>query len=189
MQDVNRMFPDAHSLLFKQFHFGLPVGGYKAGETLASVSKSHSKAEGEVVNFLNAEFAKRQIALISSRELKDRLERNPPKPVLLDIREQWEWDIAYIPNSQRITRDNCESLLSGLAKDAEIVLIDWKQDRGPDFSRWLSQRGFTQVKCLEGGIDDWAAKVEPQLARYDIDEDDGYRYEDIIEGHAPDGHP
>jgi hypothetical protein len=62
------------------------------------------------------------------------------------------------------------------------VLIDWKGDRAPSFQKWLAERGFTDVKCLEGGIDAWSEKVNTHLARYDIDsEDDDYRYEDIFD--------
>ena len=66
-------------------------------------------------------------------------------------------------------------------KDRELILIDWKQDRSPSFVQWLLQRGFSYAKCLEGGIDAWADKIDPSIARYEIDEDDGYRYEDIFE--------
>ncbi len=71
--------------------------------------------------------------------------------------------------------------MSSLGKDQEIILIDWKQDRGPSFQKWLTQRGFTNVRCLQGGIDAWSEAVDTRLSRYDIDEDDGYRYEDVIE--------
>ena len=100
---------------------------------------------------------------------------------MLDLRASWEWDIARIEGSQLITRENSESILSTLDKDRELVLIDWKQDRSPSFVQWLHQRGFSYAKCLEGGIDAWSDKIDPSLARYEIDEDDGYRYEDIYE--------
>jgi len=97
------------------------------------------------------------------------------------LRESWEWDIAHIEGSQLITRENSESILSNLKKDGELILIDWKQDRSPSFVKWLVQQGFSYAKCLEGGIDAWSDKIDPSLARYEIDEDDGYRYEDIID--------
>jgi len=58
----------------------------------------------------------------------------------------------------------------------------------------LTQRGYTNVHCLEGGIDLWSEKIDTHNNRYDIDEDDGYRYEDILdepddhEGHDHEGH-
>ena len=121
------------------------------------------------------------LTIITPEELHTRISSGGSNLILLDLRESWEWDIAHIEGSQLITRENSESILSNLKKDAELILIDWKQDRSPSFVKWLVQQGFSYAKCLEGGIDAWSDKIDPSLARYEIDEDDGYRYEDIID--------
>jgi len=121
------------------------------------------------------------LTVITPEALDNRLSAGGSNLILLDLRESWEWDIAHIEDSQLITRENSESILSNLKKDAELILIDWKQDRSPSFVKWLVQQGFSYAKCLEGGIDAWSDKIDPSLARYEIDEDDGYRYEDIID--------
>ncbi len=125
--------------------------------------------------------------VMSPEELHQRLDTSGSgNMTILDIREEWEWNIAKIEGSQLVTRENCESILSAIDKKQELVLIDWKQERSPSFQNWLLQRGFSCVKCLEGGIDAWADKIDPSLPRYEIDEDDGYRYEDILEENDPD---
>jgi len=121
------------------------------------------------------------LSVISPEELHNRISAGGSNLILLDLRESWEWDIAHIEGSQLITRENSASILSNLKKDGELILIDWKQDRSPSFVKWLVQQGFSYAKCLEGGIDAWSDKIDPSLARYEIDEDDGYRYEDIID--------
>jgi rhodanese-related sulfurtransferase len=121
------------------------------------------------------------LSVISPEELHNRISAGGSNLILLDLRESWEWDIAHIEGSQLITRENSKSILSNLKKDGELILIDWKQDRSPSFVKWLLQQGFSYAKCLEGGIDAWSDKIDPSLARYEIDEDDGYRYEDIID--------
>ena len=121
------------------------------------------------------------LSVITPEALDSRLSAGGSNLILLDLRESWEWDIAHIEGSQLITRENSESILSNLKKDGELILIDWKQDRSPSFVKWLVQQGFSYAKCLEGGIDAWSDKIDPSLARYEIDEDDGYRYEDIID--------
>jgi len=121
------------------------------------------------------------LTVITPEALDNRLSAGGSNLILLDLRESWEWDIAHIEGSQLITRENSESILSNLKKDGELILIDWKQDRSPSFVKWLLQQGFSYAKCLEGGIDAWSDKIDPSLARYEIDEDDGYRYEDIID--------
>lgn len=181
MKQLNDQWPDAHSLLFKQFHIGLPVNGYGQEETIGSVCKSQNKNELEILNFLNEEYSDKHIAVIKPEELDLKIQSGTTNLVLLDIRESWERDISKVEGSIFITQENCESTIQSLNHEKEIVLIDWKQDRSPSFLKWLRQKGFNNVKCLEGGIDAWTEKVASHLNRYDIDEDDGYRYEDIIE--------
>ena len=101
---------------------------------------------------------------------------------LLSLPNAENIDIAKIKDSQRITPDNNEKILSQLNPEDLVVVVDWNGDRGTSFQKWLSQRGFGSVKCLEGGIDRWADKIDPTQGRYDIDEDDDYRYEDVLDG-------
>ena len=185
LESANKMFPEVHTLLFKEFHIGLPVTPYKKEETIASLCQVQGKNVQEVINHLNREFAEKNIAVMTCEELKQKMDSGN-KPVLLDIRESWERDISKIEGSHIINSGNNDHILGTFEKDREIVLIDWKQDRSPSFQKWLNQRGFTNIKCLEGGIDLWSEKIETRQNRYDIDEDDGYRYEDVIE--EQDGH-
>ena len=180
MEYANQIFPDIHTVLFKECHIGLPVNPYKKGETLSSLCQSEGKNLQEVINCLNKEYSEKNIAVITCEELKQKIDSDN-KPVMLDIRESWERDISKIEGSHIINAENNEHVLGTFEKDREIVLIDWKQDRSPSFQKWLNQRGYTNVKCLEGGIDLWVEKIDTRLNRYDIDEDDGYRYEDILE--------
>ena len=185
LESANKMFPEVHTLLFKEFHIGLPVTPYKKEETIASLCQVQGKNVQEVINHLNREFAEKNIAVMTCEELKQKMDSGN-KPVLLDIRESWERDISKIEGSHIVNSENNEHVMGTFEKDREIVLIDWKQDRSPSFQKWLNQRGFTNVKCLEGGIDLWSEKIETRQNRYEIDEDDGYRYEDVIE--EQDGH-
>jgi len=181
MKELNLQWPEAHSHLFKKFHIGLPVIGYGPEETIGSVCKSQNLNTAEVLNFLSTEYFDKYIAVITPEELDLKIQSGTTNLALLDIRESWERDISKIEASIFITRENCESTIESLSQEKEIVLIDWKQDRSPSFLKWLRQKGFTNIKCLEGGIDAWTEKIDSHLNRYDIDEDDGYRYEDIIE--------
>jgi rhodanese-related sulfurtransferase len=129
----------------------------------------------------NSDTQQADLSIISPEELHNRISAGGSNLLLLDLRESWEWDIAHIEDSQLITRENSKSILLNLEKDRELILIDWKQDRSPSFVKWLVQQGFSYAKCLEGGIDAWSDKIDPSLARYEIESDDGYRYEDIID--------
>ena len=180
MESANQIFPDVHNILFKEFHIGLPMTPYGKNDNLASVCKANGKNLQEVINCLNKVYSEKNISIMTCEELKQKIDCDN-KPVLLDIRESWERDISKIEGSHIINSENNEHVLGTFEKGREIVLIDWKQDRSPSFQKWLTQKGFTNIKCLEGGIDLWSEKIDTRLNRYDIDEDDGYRYEDILD--------
>lgn len=182
MTEVNQQLPEVHTLLFKKFHIGMPVGGYKPGETVHSVAEAHSKSVTEILALLNHEMGDRGMPIISPEDLKAKMNSADPNLKILDIRERWEYDIAKFEGAEFITRENCESILGSLKPTNEIVLIDWKGDRGPSFQKYLAQRGLHNTHTLAGGIDAWADRIDPSVARYEIDEEDeDYRYDDIFE--------
>jgi len=181
MTEVNKVLPEVHTLLFKKFHIGMPVQGYKPEETIFSVCEQQNKQVGEVLAAINAEMKNKLTPMITPQETAGKLRQGDPNLVLLDIREQWEHDIAKIDEAILINQNNCEEVLSSLEVNKEIVLIDWKGDRYASFQKFLAERGFTNTKGMEGGIDAWAETVDTKMARYEIDEeDDDYRYEDIL---------
>ncbi len=181
MIELGEKIPGVNDLLFQKFQVGLPVMGYQSEDTIGSICNKQGKQLNDVLDFLNLEFSKSNVPTISPKDLKSKIDSAPDSLAILDIREDWERDIAKISAALLITRENCDSILNSLKKDMELVVVDWKSDRSPSFLKWLSQRGFTDAKGLEGGIDAWAETVDVSLARYDIDEDDGYRYEDVME--------
>ena len=88
MESANKIFPEVHNVLFKEFHIGMPVTPYGKKETLASLCKTHKKNSQEVINFLNKEHADKNVAIMTCEELKQKIDSDD-KPVLLDIREGW----------------------------------------------------------------------------------------------------
>ncbi len=181
MTEVNKVFPEIHTFLFKNFHIGMPVSRYESEETIFSVCEKHGKKIGEILAAINSEVASKLSPTISPDDLNKLIQSKDPNLVLLDIREQWEHDIAQIVTATLINRDNFESVVSALSPEKDIVIIDWKGDRSPSFQKFLSQKGLKNTRGLQGGIDAWAESVDTKMARYDIDEeDDDYRYEDIL---------
>ena len=179
MVELVDVFPDTNTLLFNQFHFIKPPKGYGPLDTLDSICWSYGKEVEDVAQFLNSEYAKKR-SVITPEDLNYKINEQSERLVLLDIREQWECDIAKIEGSMHITSENNQEVVSNIGRGKEVVLIDWKEERSPSFQKWMVAHGFLNVKTLEGGIDAWVEKVNPSLSRYTLDSDDGYRYEDIV---------
>jgi len=102
---------------------------------------------------------------ISPTELKSRLDKGD-QLVLLDVREQWEFDLAKLNGSTLIPLATLPQSLDKLKRDAEIVAICHHCMRSADATNFLLQQGFSNVKNLVGGIDAWSAQVDRSVPRY-----------------------
>jgi adenylyltransferase/sulfurtransferase len=86
-------------------------------------------------------------------------------PAVLDVREPWEWEIARIPGSRLVPLGELPGRIAELDPRAEIVTVCHKGKRSLMAQQLLQGAGF-QVRSLAGGIDAWAAEIEPGMARY-----------------------
>jgi Dinucleotide-utilizing enzymes involved in molybdopterin and thiamine biosynthesis family 2 len=102
---------------------------------------------------------------ITPEELRDELAGSTP-PVLLDIREPWEAEIVSIPGSVLIPMGDIPVRMTELDSDAETVVYCHHGVRSARVLEFLEQNGFTDARHLTGGVDAYAAKVDPGLARY-----------------------
>ena len=102
---------------------------------------------------------------ITPNELKSRLERGD-QLVLLDVREQWEFDLAKLNGSTLIPLATLPQSLGKLSRDAEIIAICHHGMRSADAANFLLQQGYPNVKNLVGGIDAWSVQVDRSVPRY-----------------------
>jgi rhodanese-related sulfurtransferase len=89
-----------------------------------------------------------------------------PAPLIVDVREPWEYQRCHIEGSQLVPLGQLPAHLSELPDDRDIVLVCHHGNRSMHAAMWLSQNGFARVHNLEGGIDAWAQQVEPSMPRY-----------------------
>lgn len=87
-------------------------------------------------------------------------------PLLLDVREPWEFGICHIDGSQLIPMGSIPARLQELDPAAEIVLVCHHGVRSARVGAFLEYQGFCNVINLAGGVADWAAQVDPRMPRY-----------------------
>jgi adenylyltransferase/sulfurtransferase len=102
---------------------------------------------------------------ISVQELKTRLDKGD-KLVLLDVREDWEYNLAKIDGSVLIPLGTLPQSLGKLDPNAEIVAYCHHGMRSADAISFLHQQGYKNLKNLVGGIDAWSVQVDPNVPRY-----------------------
>jgi sulfur-carrier protein adenylyltransferase/sulfurtransferase len=89
-------------------------------------------------------------------------------PLLLDIREQDEWDEGHLPGAIHIPRGNLESRIERAAPDRtrSIVVYCAAGNRSVFGAKTLEELGYENVVSLAGGYTDWKRNGFPtQLPR------------------------
>jgi rhodanese-related sulfurtransferase len=98
-------------------------------------------------------------------ELQRRLDAHEPL-VVLDIRDHWETALARLDNAVHIPMEEIEHRTEELDPKAETVVYCHHGVRSAAVADFLARNGFSRVWNLEGGIDQWARKVDARMKRY-----------------------
>jgi len=102
---------------------------------------------------------------ITPQDLKARLDRND-RPVLLDVRDDWETKLCRLDNAVHISMEELEFRTDELNPADDIVVYCHHGVRSAAVADYLRRLGFTRVRNLSGGLDAWARAVEPAMRRY-----------------------
>ena len=86
-------------------------------------------------------------------------------PLLVDVREAVEADIAQIAGSLLIPMGSLPQRLQEISRDRPVALYCHHGVRSLYAAEWLARQGY-QTLSLVGGIDRWAEEVEPAMRRY-----------------------
>jgi rhodanese-related sulfurtransferase len=102
---------------------------------------------------------------IMPEEVKAQLE-GAERPVLLDVREPWEIEIAHIVGSKNIPMGDVPTRVQELDPDEHIIVVCHHGVRSLNVTNWLRQQGFENVQSMRGGIDRWSRTVDPKVPLY-----------------------
>ena len=101
---------------------------------------------------------------ITPRELKEKLTKGE-EPVLLDIREPWEFALASMEGSKLVPMTEILDRVPELDPEAETIVICHHGVRSAYVARILDHSGFESVYNLEGGLDAYSF-VDSSVSRY-----------------------
>ncbi len=102
---------------------------------------------------------------ITVAELKEKIDGGKAV-VLLDVREPMEWEIARLDKAVLMPVAQVPARVNELSTADEIVVYCKTGVRSGRITNFLREIGFRKAKNLVGGIDEWADKIEPEMARY-----------------------
>ena len=100
------------------------------------------------------------------RDLKTRLDQPGEKPLILDVRENWETKLCALPGSTLIPMGQIPGRVAELAPEREIVVVCHHGVRSMHAAYFLANQGFKKLYNLQGGVDAWAREIDPAMHKY-----------------------
>lgn len=93
------------------------------------------------------------------------------KPLLLDVREPWEFQTASIRADDRfellqMPMRSVPARLDELDQDRPIACLCHHGGRSAQVVHFLIQQGFANVVNVDGGIHAWALECDPSVPTY-----------------------
>jgi sulfur-carrier protein adenylyltransferase/sulfurtransferase len=103
---------------------------------------------------------------ISPELVREMIEMDEEYVILLDVRDDWEWEVAHLEGAIHIPLDELGFRLNELNPHNEIVCYCHVGERSIDACLVLWEAGFRKVRSMTGGIEAWSELVDPTVPRY-----------------------
>jgi adenylyltransferase/sulfurtransferase len=117
-----------------------------------------------------------EISEVDATQARDRIESG--EPVVVDVREQDEWDEGHIPGAVHVPRGHLESRIERLAPDPArpVLLYCSVGNRSAFAAKTLTELGYEDVVSLAGGFTDWKRNGFPVQLQAGLDAPRRARY-------------
>lgn len=166
MKEVETQFPFARSLLHSKFHVGgCATCGYEPQETITQVAGKHKKDAELMLQALNLGLQDMQKSEITVQELAELKNRNA-KILILDVREEWEYEIAHLQNSILLTEKNFSENVEKSKKVECVIVVCHHGLRSMNATLYLKDNGILNARSLQGGIEAYSIKIDNSIPRY-----------------------
>jgi rhodanese-related sulfurtransferase len=93
-------------------------------------------------------------------------DRGRDKPVLLDVREPWEYEKARIEAARLIPMRELPARIAEIDAQRDVVAICHHGGRSMQVAMFLEKQGFKRMHNLVGGIDAWSRTIDPAVPLY-----------------------
>ena len=88
------------------------------------------------------------------------------RPLLLDVREAWEFALCRIEGSEPVPLGALSGFLSSIDPERPIVCICHHGTRSMHAGLALERYGCREIYNLVGGVDAWARQIDRSMATY-----------------------
>lgn len=126
---------------------------------LLSTANSTAQVESKSFDRLLNSMLSKEVPTVSVKQLS---KENLKEITLLDARENKEYNVSHLKNARWIGYDDFNmQRVSGIQKDAPIVIYCSIGVRSEKIGKRLKDAGFTNVRNLYGSIFEWVNQKNP----------------------------
>ena len=170
MSDLLQAYPSAQRALFAKYHIGgCQSCGFSPSETIADLCVRNENIDpSELLDHVRANHAADARMQISPQELVALRQADPTLPIL-DSRTREEHEAVKIEGSRLVTQDLIQEVFNTFDKTKPIIIYDHMGTKSLDAAAYFIGHGFSEAKCLAGGINAYSIEVDPTLPRYFVE--------------------
>jgi rhodanese-related sulfurtransferase len=96
-----------------------------------------------------------KIPSVNPREAWERLSSGPSTPVLIDVREAWEFTGGHAKGAKNIPLSQLGKRVGEVPRNREVLLICQSGNRSMTAANFLLEQGISQVFNVSGGTTVW----------------------------------
>lgn len=96
----------------------------------------------------------------------NRMRREKAKHLLVDVREQWELEIAALDDFLHLPLGDLPARYTELPKDRPVVVLCRTGRRSLQATMWLRAQGYGNAVNLRGGTHLWSDQIDPTMRKY-----------------------
>jgi rhodanese-related sulfurtransferase len=170
LSEVLQQYPGAQRALFAHYHIGgCSSCAFSPSETLAELcARNEQLPVDEVIQHIRESHSSDSQLQITPQDFAALREVEPGLKIL-DVRTREEHEAVHIPGSLLMTQEVVQQAFASWDKTAPLVLYDHTGSRSMDAVAYFIGHGFTNAKCLTGGIDAYSVEIDRTLPRYKIE--------------------
>jgi rhodanese-related sulfurtransferase len=169
MREVLEACPGAQRAMFRRYHIGgCSSCGFRPEETLAEVCARNGSLDlKEVLDHIRTSHQQDARMLLDPEDLAAWLKRDNSIR-MVDVRSREEFEAVHIEGSQLLSQEVMRRILGDGSNSSPVVIVDHLGKQGLDAAAYFLGHGLQNVRCLRGGIDAWAQRVDPGMRRYKL---------------------
>ncbi|MDQ2992770.1 MAG: rhodanese-like domain-containing protein [Candidatus Eremiobacteraeota bacterium] len=85
---------------------------------------------------------------------------------IIDVREPWELQMSSLADATNVPMRQLAGDTSVVPQDRDVVLICRSGSRTDMLAEHLGTLGFTNIYSLEGGLNEWARRIDTSMKQY-----------------------